>query len=141
MQMRQFDQAAADFQRCVEMQPHSHQFRQMLQQAQRQAKVPWRLCLSLLVFSLSLALLSVSHSLSLSLERFFSFPPPPVVCLLPASVQIAKRKDYYAILSVSKTATRMEIKASFRELARVWHPDKHPVDKREEIEAKYRCVR
>jgi len=36
----------------------------------------------------------------------------------------AKRKDYYKILEVSKTATSGEIKKAYRKAALVWHPDK-----------------
>src|SRR5258708_11647438 len=33
------------------------------------------------------------------------------------------QKDYYKTLGVPKTATAAEIKKSYRELARKWHPD------------------
>src|ERR1700743_4000004 len=33
------------------------------------------------------------------------------------------QKDYYKALGVPKTATGAEIKKSYRELARKWHPD------------------
>lgn len=37
----------------------------------------------------------------------------------------SKRKDYYAILEVSKDATETEIKKAYRRKAVEWHPDKH----------------
>jgi DnaJ-domain-containing protein 1 len=39
-------------------------------------------------------------------------------------LKMAKRKDYYKILEVPKTATLAEIKKSFRKLALKYHPDK-----------------
>ena len=47
-------------------------------------------------------------------------------------------KDYYAILGVSKTASADEIKRSFRKLARKYHPDVNPNDKK--AEAKFKEV-
>lgn len=37
----------------------------------------------------------------------------------------ATRKDYYAILEVSYSATEKEIVSSYRRLAKKWHPDKN----------------
>jgi curved DNA-binding protein CbpA len=36
--------------------------------------------------------------------------------------------DYYSILGLTKTATEIEIKAAFRRLAKIYHPDKNPND-------------
>ncbi|NJM99173.1 MAG: DnaJ domain-containing protein [Phormidesmis sp. RL_2_1] len=47
-------------------------------------------------------------------------------------------KDYYAILGVSKTADADDIKRSFRKLARKYHPDVNPNDKK--AEAKFKEV-
>lgn len=41
-------------------------------------------------------------------------------------------KDYYAILGVPRNATEKEIKAAYRKLARQYHPDVNPGDKRAE---------
>lgn len=51
--------------------------------------------------------------------------------------KMAKRKDYYKILDVTKTASDAEIRKAYRKLALVWHPDKHDADKKEEAEKKY----
>ena len=36
--------------------------------------------------------------------------------------------DYYAILGITKTASENEIKAAFRRLAKLYHPDKNPTN-------------
>jgi molecular chaperone DnaJ len=41
-------------------------------------------------------------------------------------------KDYYAVLGVKKTATPEEIRKAFRKLARKYHPDVNPGDKKAE---------
>ena len=41
-------------------------------------------------------------------------------------------KDYYGILAVKKTATADDIRKAFRKLARKYHPDVHPGDKKAE---------
>ena len=41
-------------------------------------------------------------------------------------------KDYYATLGVTKASTAKEIKQAYRKLARKFHPDLNPVDKKSE---------
>ena len=49
----------------------------------------------------------------------------------------ATQKDYYEVLSVKREASIEEIKASYRQSALKWHPDRNPVNK-EEAEIKFR---
>ncbi|MFL9485371.1 molecular chaperone DnaJ [Chitinophagaceae bacterium LWZ2-11] len=46
------------------------------------------------------------------------------------------KRDYYEILSVSKTATAEELKKSYRKVAMQYHPDRNPGDK--EAEEKFK---
>src|SRR6202047_206527 len=47
------------------------------------------------------------------------------------------QKDYYEVLGVKREASIEEIKASYRQSALKWHPDRNPVNK-EEAEIKFR---
>jgi molecular chaperone DnaJ len=48
------------------------------------------------------------------------------------------KRDYYEVLSVSRTASDGELKTSYRKLAMQWHPDKNPGDK--DCEAKFKEI-
>ena len=53
-------------------------------------------------------------------------------------------KDYYKILSVSRSATAAEIKKAYRKLSLKYHPDKNPApdaaDKFAELSVAYDCL-
>ena len=52
---------------------------------------------------------------------------------------MAEKKDYYAILGVSKTATDDELKKAYIKMAKKYHPDANP-DNKEEAEKKFKEV-
>uniref|UniRef100_A0A7N0VCQ3 J domain-containing protein n=1 Tax=Kalanchoe fedtschenkoi TaxID=63787 RepID=A0A7N0VCQ3_KALFE len=55
------------------------------------------------------------------------------------ALKMSKRKDWYKILEISKTASIAEIKRAYKKLALQWHPDKNQ-DNREEAENKFREI-
>ena len=52
---------------------------------------------------------------------------------------MANKRDYYEVLGVSKTATDEEIKKAYRRLAKKYHPDANP-DNKKEAEEKFKEV-
>jgi molecular chaperone DnaJ len=45
-----------------------------------------------------------------------------------ADGSVMAKRDYYEVLGLTRSASEVEIKASFRKLAMQWHPDKNPGD-------------
>jgi molecular chaperone DnaJ len=45
-----------------------------------------------------------------------------------AAGSVMAKRDYYEVLGLTRSASEVEIKTSFRKLAMQWHPDKNPGD-------------
>ncbi len=52
---------------------------------------------------------------------------------------MANKRDYYEVLGINKTASEEEIKKAYRKLAKKYHPDANP-DNKKEAEAKFKEV-
>ena len=50
---------------------------------------------------------------------------------------MAEKRDYYEVLGVEKNATDEELKKAFRKMAKKYHPDANP-DNKKEAEIKFK---
>lgn len=52
---------------------------------------------------------------------------------------MAEKRDYYEVLGVDKNATDEELKKAFRKMAKKYHPDANP-DNKKEAEIKFKEI-
>lgn len=50
------------------------------------------------------------------------------------------KRDYYEVLGVARNASQDEIKSAFRRLAKEWHPDRHPAERKKLAEEKFKEI-
>jgi len=62
------------------------------------------------------------------------------VKLAEVALKQSKKKDYYKILGIPRTATAKDIKAAYRKLALQWHPDKVTEEQKEEASKKFQDI-
>lgn len=53
---------------------------------------------------------------------------------------MSTKSDFYDILGIARTASASEIKAAYRKLALIWHPDKHSGTDKTEAERKFKEI-
>ena len=58
-----------------------------------------------------------------------------------AALKQSKQKDYYKILGIPRSADKKVVKKAYRELALLWHPDKHNgEDEKAKAEQKFQLI-
>lgn len=53
---------------------------------------------------------------------------------------MANPSDFYKVLNLSKDASLQDIRKSYKELVKKWHPDKHPPSSKLEAEARFKAI-
>ena len=79
----------------------------------------------------------------LGLNNFFTLTFRQLLQEAKLELKKSKRKDFYKILGVEKTANDDEIKKAYRKRAMVHHPDRHSSasdDEKKEHETKFKEV-